>query len=228
MKQKKIFYTELAFVFGLFFLALGASLTEKAGFGMSMVIAPPYILYLKLSQYLPFFTFGMAAYVFQGILILVTIIILRRIKFSYLLSFCTAVIYGFLLDGLNLLTVYIPNELIIARVLLFCFGTLSSSFGVAMMFKTYFPPEAYELIVKELSEKYNIAIHKVKLGYDITSLVLSVAMSFVFFGFGQFNGIHIGTLITALANGTLIAIYNKKLESIFDFKDKFKLSDKFN
>ena len=74
MKKKRVFYTEFAYIFGLVFLALGASLTERAGFGMSMVIAPPYLLYLKLSEYLPFFTFGMSAYVFQGILIILIVI----------------------------------------------------------------------------------------------------------------------------------------------------------
>lgn len=228
MIKKKVFFTEVAYLFGLIFLALGASLTEKAGFGMSMVIAPPYILYLKISQYLPLFTFGMAAYMFQGALIILTVIFLRRFKISYLLSFCTAVIYGLLLDGINLLLAFIPNELIWIRIILFIIGMCCSSFGVAMMFKTYLPPEAYELIVKEISEKYNLKIHKVKTGYDISSLVLSVILSFLFFGFGCFNGINIGTVVTAVANGTLIGFFTKKLELAFSFKDKFKLKNKFN
>lgn len=222
MNNKKVFYTEFAYVFGLLFLSLGASLTEKAGFGMSMVIAPPYILYLKVSQYLSFFTFGMAAYVFQGFLIIITAIILRKVKLSYLFSFLTAVLYGFMLDGIGLLTEYIPSDWISIRVILFLVGICCSSFGVAFMFKTYLPPEAYELIVKEVSEKFKFPMHKVKLCYDISSLVFSIVLSFAFFGFGEFNGINVGTVITAFTNGILIGFFNKKLELIFVFKDKFK------
>lgn len=227
MKSKKIFYTEFTYIVGLFALALGASLTEKAGFGMSMIIAPAYIIYLKLSQFLSFFTFGMSAYIFEGLLILILIVILRKFKFSYILSFFTAVIYGFILDGMGIITEMIPNETMFIRILLFVFGICLSSLGVAFMFKTYFPPEAYELIVKEISDKYNFKLNKVKTCYDLFSLCLAVVLSFVFFGFGKYNGINIGTLITALLNGTLVGFFNKKLELIFTFKDKFKLREIF-
>ena len=222
MKKKTTFYTEIAYLVGLILLALGASLAERANFGMSMVIAPPYILYLKISQYLPFFTFGMAAYTFQGVLLIVTVLVIRKLKLSYVFSFFTAVSYGLILDGINLLTVHIPNNLVVVRIILFAVGILSSTLGVAFMFKTYLPSEAYELIVKEISKEYDLKIHKVKYVYDFSSLVLSVVMSFVFFGFGVFNGIHIGTLVSALANGALINFHNKKLEQTFEFKDLFK------
>ncbi len=222
MRKQKVFYSELAYVFGILFLALGASLTQRANLGMSMVIAPPYVLYLKISQYLPFFTFGMAAYTFQILLIVATIVVLRKFKLSYIFSILTAVIYGFVLDTINLATIYIPNELLVIRAILLIIGLLSSSFGVALMFKTYLPPEAYELIVKEVAEKYNFAVHKVKLFYDISSLVFSVILSFSFFGLGMFKVINIGTVISAFANGLLIGMFNKKLELTFVFKDKFE------
>lgn len=222
MKKKTVFYTEIAYLAGLILLALGAALTERASFGMSMVIAPPYILYLKISQYLPFFTFGMAAYTFQGLLLLITILVIRKAKISYLFSFGTAVLYGVILDTINLFAVHIPADLFVVRILLFSFGILASTLGVALMFKTYLPPEAYELIVKEISNKYNLKIHKVKYVYDFSSLILSVIISFAFFGFGVFNGIHVGTLISAIVNGSIINFHNKKLEQNFEFKDLFK------
>jgi uncharacterized membrane protein YczE len=122
MKKKTVFYTEFAYIAGLILLALGAALTERASFGMSMVIAPPYILYLKISQYMPFFTFGMAAYTFQGLLLLITILVIRKAKISYLFSFGTAVLYGVILDTINLFAVHIPADLFVVRILLFAFG----------------------------------------------------------------------------------------------------------
>ena len=49
MNGKRVFYCEVAYVLGLVVLAVGTALMEKADFGMSMVVAPAYLLYLKLN-----------------------------------------------------------------------------------------------------------------------------------------------------------------------------------
>lgn len=92
--MKKTFYTEAAYVIGLITLALGTAFMERADFGMSMVVAPAYLIYLKVSGFLSWFSFGMAEYCFQAFLIIVLTIVLRRFKRKYLFSFITALIYG--------------------------------------------------------------------------------------------------------------------------------------
>ncbi|MBR4873689.1 MAG: hypothetical protein IKV00_07620, partial [Clostridia bacterium] len=110
MKEKRILYRELAYVLGLIVLAVGTVLMERADFGMSMVVAPAYLFYVKVSAFWPFFTFGMAEYVFQALLLLVLIVVMRRVKKSYLFSFVTAVIYGFVLDGVMMTAGLLPFE----------------------------------------------------------------------------------------------------------------------
>ena len=68
--KKKVFYTVMAYALGIVILALGTALMEKANFGMSMVVAPAYLLHLKISQTLPFFSFGMAEYTLQAAILL--------------------------------------------------------------------------------------------------------------------------------------------------------------
>ena len=58
--MKRTFSTELAYVFGIVFVARGVVLMEKADFGVSMVVAPAYLLYRWLSPVWSFVTFGMA------------------------------------------------------------------------------------------------------------------------------------------------------------------------
>ena len=67
MQDKKLFHRwgEFAFVLGTFFIALGVSLMEKGGLGMSMVTSQSYIISLAV----PFFTFGMADNLLQGVLL---------------------------------------------------------------------------------------------------------------------------------------------------------------
>lgn len=67
--QKKTFYTELAYLIGVMLLTLGTAMMAAAGLGLSMVIAPAYLLHLKVSQVLPFFSFGLADYSLQVVLL---------------------------------------------------------------------------------------------------------------------------------------------------------------
>ena len=80
--KKRSFYTEIAYFVGILFLAFGTAFMERANFGLSMVVAPAYILHVKLSEFLPFFSFGTASYCVQAILIIVIALLMRRFKIS--------------------------------------------------------------------------------------------------------------------------------------------------
>lgn len=216
--MKRTFYSEAAYLIGLALLALGAALMERADFGMSMVVAPAYLLHLKLSQYLPFFTFGMAEYTLQAALIIALSLVRRRLRARYLFSFVTAVLYGFMLDGAMLAVSLIPTTIAL-RALLFVCGALLCSVGVSLLFHTYIPPEAYELFVKEIAFSTGRNINRVKTVYDCVSCLAAIAMSFAFFGLWHFEGVKLGTALCALVNGTLIGCSSKFFEKRFEFRD---------
>ena len=129
--MKKKCSTELAYVLGLVFVAIGVVLMEKADFGVSMVVAPAYLLYRALSPTWSFVTFGMAEYCLQAVLLLVMILILRRFRLSYLFSFITAVVYGFVLDGFMRLGALLPTAFWWQRVIYYVVGMLFCSAGVS-------------------------------------------------------------------------------------------------
>ena len=225
--KKRIFYREWCYVLGLIIMAFASAFTEKANLGMSMVIAPTYILHLKVSEFLPWFSFGVAEYVFQGFLVLLTIIIVRKLKLCYLFSFVTAIIYGMVLDTAIFVISALPENIMLLRWVCYLLGTVMSSFAVSLFFHTYLSPEAYELIIKEINLKFNWNINKIKTAYDCISLVLSIALSFVFFGFGVFRGVGIGTVLCALINALLIGQFSKILEQNFEFKNALKIDKYF-
>ena len=194
---------------------------------MSMVVAPAYILHLKMSQLLPWFSCGVAEYFFQGMLVLLTIIIMRKFKLSYLFSFVTAVLYGTLLDMAMDIIAPLPESSFAIRVLWYVMGSVFCSFAVSLFFHTYISPEAYELIVKELAAKTGLDINKIKTAYDCLSTVIGIVMSFAFFGFGVFEGVKLGTVICALVNGYLIGKFTKLLEKYFVFENRFGLEKYF-
>ncbi len=221
--KKRVFFTELSYIIGLVSLALSAALMEKADFGVSMVVAPAYLLHLKLSQYLPFFSFGMAEYTLQAVLLIIMVIVLRKFKISYLFSFVTAVLYGFILDFMMVVVSYIPSDSFIMRIVLYVLGLLGCAVGVSLLFHTYVSPEVYELFVKEVSSMLSININRFKTIYDCSSCLIAIAMSFCFFGMWQFEGVKLGTVICALINGFTIGAFSKIFEKLFEFKDGLQL-----
>ncbi len=225
--KKRVFYTEISYALGLVIMAFAAAFTEKADFGMSMVVAPAYIIHLKVSEFLPWFTFGVAEYCFQGVLVFATIIVMRKFKLSYLFSFVTAILYGTILDFAMNTIAFLPENTVAIRLLWYVIGTVLCSFAVSLFFHTYLSPEAYELIVKEISVKYKWDINKVKTAYDCFSVVLGIIMSFAFFGFGVFKGVGAGTIVCAFINGFLIGQFTKLLEHFFEFKNKLKIQKWF-
>ena len=217
--NQKTFYTEIAYLLGLLILALGTAFMERADFGVSMVVAPAYLIHLKVSEVLPFFSFGMAEYTLQAVVILAMILILRRIKLSYFFSFVTAVLYGLTLDGAMALIALLPEGAFGVKLGWFLFGMLLCSIGVSLLFHTYISPEAYELFVKEISAKLQRDIHKCKTAYDCVSCLIAILLSFLFFGFGHFEGVKLGTIFCALVNGSLIGRCTAWFEKRWDFQD---------
>lgn len=224
MHQKKhVFYTEAAYAAGLLLLAIGTALMEKANFGMSMVVAPAYVLHLKLSQVLPWFSFGVAEYALQTVVLLLLAAVLRRFKKSYLFSFVTAVVYGSLLDAVISVLSGLPAQTLPLRIAWYISGMAICSLSIALLFRTYMPPAAYELFVKELSAVRSLKITRVKTVYDCISCAVGVALSFIFFGLWQFEGVKAGTVVCALVNGWLIGRCSALLDARFDFRDGLKL-----
>ena len=225
--MKRIFYTEISYFLGLVIMAFAAALTELAEFGMSMIVAPAYILHLQVSKFLPWFSFGVSEYIVQGLVLILTAAIMKRFKLSYLFSFITALLYGAALDLAMVIVSYIPSDGMAVRLICFVAGMCLCSVAVSLFFHTYIAPEAYELIVKELSKKFSININKFKTLYDCISASVSIILSFAFFGFGVFNGIGIGTVICALLNGFLIGKTSAFLEKHFEFVNGLPLEKFF-
>ena len=217
--EKRTLYTELAYVLGMVGLSFSVALMTRADFGVSMVVAPAYLLYLKVSAAVPFFTFGMAEYTLQAVLLLLTAVAVKKLRPYFLFSFVTAVLYGFLLDGWMLLVRHFPAESFALRCLWYVLGILLGAVSIACFFKTYIAPEVYELLVKELAEKLKKPTHRVKTVYDCVSCAVSVLMSFAFFGLWRFEGVKLGTVICALVNGFLIGRCTAFLEARFSFRD---------
>ena len=198
------------FLVGTLLLALAVSILTAVDYGISMIVAPAYILHQKLTVV----TFGQGEYILQAALFLVFCLLMRRVRLVYLGSFVTCLFYGLVLDGWRALVPFFDPSVTPpgsmdwpVRVVLFVLGVLLTTFSVALLFHTYIYPQVYDFFVKGLSRRFNIPLGRIKTVFDLSMLALATAMTLLFFG--KFVGVGFGTLLMALVNGFLIGGWDK-------------------
>lgn len=219
--MRRTFYTEAAYVLGIVILALGTALMSFGNFGMSVVVAPAYVIYLKVSEIWPAFSFGMAEYLLQGVLLAVLSLALRKFRLKYLMSFATALLYGALLDGFLLLVGRVPMDSFPVRLGCYVAGELACVAGITLLFYTYLPQAVYELIIKELSARHGWSVGRVKTVYDCVSCLAAVSLSLAFFG--TLQGVGVGTVVCTLINGWLIGRFSSFLDKRFRFVHRLNI-----
>ena len=211
---------ETAWLLGVLCCAFGVALATKANFGLSMIAAPPYIIHLFFKNIFPWYTQGTSEYIWQGVLLVILCVIVRRFKVKYLLTFASGVIFGIVLDGfLCLLGGGGAYETLFARLVAFVLSEIITAFAIACYFRTDMPLPVYELVVSEISKCYKIGINKVKQTNDIIMLILSVLFALLLNH--SFAGIGIGTVVITLINASLIALMGKLLDRYFEFSPRF-------
>ena len=217
---------EAAWLLGVVMCALGVALCTQAGFGISMIAAPPYIIHLKLYSICPFFTHGVCDYLWQGLLMVLMCACIRKFKLSYIFSFATGVIFGMCVDMWTLLfggggvLAFMPH-----RIAFFCVGELTTATAIAFFFRTAMPVEVYELIVAEFARKFKLTTNKMKMINDICMLALAVTLALTLNG--SFKGLGIGTVIITALNAPLITLIGKLLDKYIDFSPRFPKLMKF-
>ena len=219
--------SELLWLFGIVFVALGVAICSKADLGVSMIAAPAFVIQEALSSVFPNLSVGMTEYLIQGLLLLLLCLVIRRFRRSYLLAFAVAVIYGYTLNFFLWVLGGVSFDAIWLRWVMLIVGDVITGFGVACFFRTYMPLQVYELFVAELASRFHFKIGRVKTVFDYTLLALSLIMALSLFGdvttfdwstiyFASFHSIGLGTLFTTLVNSPIIMLMGKLLDALFD------------
>ncbi len=211
--KRKNMYNVINWFLGITLCGFGVCLCTKSDFGLSMIAAPPYIIHYTLRDLLPWYSQGTSEYIWEAFLFIIVCIIVRKFKMRGLLSFLTAVLSGFVIDGWFIpLGGNAPYETFTARLIAFLIGAPVISLAIAFVFRTTLPPQVYELAVGEIAKTYNLKIGKVKLANDIIMLVISLSLSLILTK--GFTGIGIGTIIVTFLNAPMISFFGKIIDKI--------------
>lgn len=230
MSKKITLHGEFVYAAAVILLSLAVAMLSAANFGVSMIVAPAYII----SQKLGVITFGQGEYLVQSVLFVVFCILMKKIKPIYFVSFITCLIYGAVLDLWRKFVplfnpdVTAPGSMTMpVRILLFVGGMLLTSFSVMLFYKTYLYPQVYDFFVKGISAHFNKDRTKFKIVFDFSCLAVSCVLTLTLFR--KFVGIGVGTLILTALNGFIIGRFDKLFDKCVNLKPLFpKFASKFD
>lgn len=225
--------SELLWVFGIVFVALGVAICSKANLGVSMIAAPAFVVYEAIAPLSEMLSVGVTEYIIQGLMLVFMCIIVRRFSWKYLLAFAVAVIYGYTLNFFLWLLSGVEFNTVLVRWIMLIVGDIITAFGVACFFRTYMPLQVYELFVAEISDRFHFNINKTKWIFDLSLLVISVLLAVTLFGdiksfdwssigHASFHSIGLGTLVTTAINSPIISFMGKIIDKVFDPYPRFR------
>jgi uncharacterized membrane protein YczE len=208
---KKLFSGELALFVGLLVNSFSVTLFAKSDVGMSTISLTAYVLSLVLS----FFSFGTWNYIIQCSMVVVLVVLLKKMKAGYGISFVLAVAYGILIDFFNQFVLRLPDT-ILFNVLYYFFGFCGTAFGTCMLFKSCIPVLPFDTFTRDISVHFSISYRKIRTLFDISCLVFSAVLGLLYIG--SFKGIGVGTLINAAFMGMAVSMVSDFLDKRLYFK----------
>ena len=203
-KQINIIYRYGLFLIGLFIASMGVAFSSKAGLGTSPVASVPY----SVSLVSPLFSFGGWLNLFSVIQIIVQVVLLRRKcrPLEIVIQTILAFVYGYLTDFSCWLIRGITVNSYIEQFAYMLLSCVILAFGIWIQFKggvAMLPGEAMNRAISIVTGK---KYENIKIVFDVLYIVISAVICLVFLG--KLEGVREGSIISAIAIGNIIKLYN--------------------
>ena len=208
-KENKIISRLICYFLGLFVLTLGIAFSIKADLGVSPVSAVPYAATCVWGVEI-----GVATMIFQALLVLIQIILLRK---NYKWINCLQILVGILFGLLTSLSVYIMGFLPAASEwwiqTLYLFASLVlMSLGIFFYVNANIMHLPIEGLTTTISKLMNKKFHNVKIVVDCAMVVIAGAICLIcIHGFGS---IGIGTVVLAVLLGVFVGIWGRIMRKV--------------
>lgn len=205
MSKKETVKRYVLFVISLFISALGVAFTKHGELGVSPISSVANVMSIKLD----FFSLGIWLIIWNCVLILGQILILRK-KFKpiQLLQIPLSFLFGYFTDFGLWLVGFIPAESYIMRLVMVFIGIVILGFGVSLSISANVIMNSGEAFVKAISDTTNKNFGNVKIAFDVSCVVLALILSLLFFDF-TIVGTREGTIISALCTGLVVKLFRK-------------------
>ena len=208
--EKTVMRGELALLMVVVLNSLGVLLMLHSGSGISAISSVPY----AFRKVMPWLTLGTWTYIFQGLLVCTLMLMRKKFVPTYLFSFVVGFVFGELMDLHELWITRLPVNLPL-RVLYFVLSYLILCFGIALSNRCKLPIVPTDLFPREVSDITKVPYSRIKIGFDVTCLMVTALLTF--FGLGRIEGLGIGTVAAAVTMGKGIVLMGKLLDKKFAF-----------
>jgi len=208
MDKRELCKRYLLFIISLFFSALGVAITKHGELGVSPISSVANVMSYKF----PAFTLGTWLVIWNCVLILGQILLLRK-KFQLvqLLQVPLSFLFGCFTDlGMGLVEI-IPVNSYGMRLCMIFLGVVVLGFGISLSVIANVIMNSGEAFVKALADGIHKNFGNVKIGFDVSCVVLAVLLSMLFFDF-SIIGTREGTVLSALLTGIVVKFFQKRLQ----------------
>lgn len=210
----------LVLILGLLLTGIGVAFTKRSDLGVTPISSASNVVSIRFT----FFTVGTWLIVWNCLLIIGQIIILRRkFKIYQLLQIPLSFLFGWFTDFGMWIVSFIPVPNYPVRLVLLFIGIVILALGVTLVVLADVVMNSGEAFVKALSDTLNKEFGNVKVVFDSSCVVLSVILSLILFK-GVIVGVREGTIISAVVLGFVVKFITrfirKPIEKLFDTEHK--------
>lgn len=192
---------------GLFILTIGISLSVKSDLGVSPVSSIPYTMTCVWGVEM-----GKATIIFHCFLVLLQIILLRKnFRVRNLLQIVVGVIFGYFTTFCNWGVSFLPeSHNFVVRLVLMLVSTVFVAFGIFLYLPPDIMPLAGEGAMQAVSDVSGIDFPKVKIGFDVSMVLISLSVCLIFIK--SPGSVGIGTIAASILVGMILDVISKRFK----------------
>lgn len=205
MSKKELVKRYAVFIVSLFVMAIGVAMTKKAELGVSPISSVANVMSIQFTS----ISIGNWLIIWNCVLILGQIIFLRK-KFQpvQLMQIPLSFLFGYFTDFGMWLMSFFDTDTYAVKMIFVIVGTVILGFGVALSVIANVVMNSGEAFVKAVSDVTHKDFGNLKIGFDVSCVVVSVVLSLIFFKM-KIVGTREGTIIAALTTGILVKLFSK-------------------
>ena len=209
MRSLKTYFPRyLWFLAGVLINSFGVALITRAALGTSPISSLPYVLSFRFPVTLGQFTFAMNLFFILG-----QVLLLRRdFQPIQLLQVAVNAVFSAFIDVSMELLSWLEISSLPMAVLVLVLGCAVLAFGISVEVAPRVLMVPGEGIVQALSAVTGWRFGNVKVGFDAALVATALVLSLLFFH--RLQGLGAGTILSALAVGRFVNLYNRRLPLI--------------
>ena len=198
----------LWFLAGVLINSFGVALITRAALGTSPISSLPYVLSFRFPVMLGQFTFAMNLFFILG-----QVLLLRRdFQPIQLLQVAVNAVFSAFIDVSMGLLSWLEISSLPMAVLVLVLGCAVLAFGISVEVAPRVLMVPGEGIVQAIAAVTGWRFGNVKVGFDAALVATALVLSLLFFH--RLQGLGAGTILSALAVGRFVNLYNRRLPLI--------------